>query len=70
MAYSYPAYPYPSVDPYNQPAAVRRYQIREKIFSLGDTFKIKDETGQDVFMVRSKIFSVGNKLSLEDMTGK
>ncbi|CAF4441550.1 unnamed protein product [Rotaria magnacalcarata] len=50
--------------------AVRRYQIREKIFSLGDNFKIKDELGQDVYTVRSKLFSVGDKLVLEDMAGK
>jgi uncharacterized protein YxjI len=66
--YPYPAYPYG--DPYNQPVAVRRYQIREKIFSLGDNFKIRDELGQDVFTVRSKLFSLGNKLILEDMCGK
>lgn len=48
----------------------RRYQIREKIFSLGDNFKIKDEAGQDVFTVRSKLFSIGDKLVLEDMAGK
>ena len=51
-------------------ARTRRYQIREKIFSLGDNFKIKDESGQDVFTVRSKLFSVGDKLVLEDMNGK
>ncbi|CAF3150934.1 unnamed protein product [Rotaria socialis] len=49
--------------------AVRRYQIREKIFSLGDNFKIKDEIGQDVYTVRSKLFSAGDKLVLEDMAG-
>ena len=47
-----------------------RYQIRQKMFSLGDNFKIKDEMGQDVFTVRSEIFTMGNKLVLEDMAGK
>jgi uncharacterized protein YxjI len=68
MAYSYPVYP--SAVPIYQPVPVCRYQIREKIFSIGDAFKIKDELGRDVFTVRSKIFSIGNKLALEDITGK
>uniref|UniRef100_A0A914Y4Z8 Uncharacterized protein n=1 Tax=Panagrolaimus superbus TaxID=310955 RepID=A0A914Y4Z8_9BILA len=51
------------------PPPARRYQIREKIFSLGDNFKIKDEAGEPVFTVRSKIFSIGDKLVLEDMAG-
>ena len=55
---------------YQQATSTRRYQIREKFFSIGDNFKIKDESGQDVFTVRSKIFSIGDKLVLEDMAGK
>lgn len=68
MAYAYPTYP--GAAPYHQPVTIRRYQIREKIFSIGDNFKIKDEFGQDVFTVRSKILSFGNKLVLEDVAGK
>jgi uncharacterized protein YxjI len=66
MAYSM----YPSADQYQQAMPARRYQIREKIFSLGDNFKIKDEMGQDVYTVRSKLFTMGNNLVLEDMAGK
>jgi uncharacterized protein YxjI len=66
MAYS----TYPSEDPYQKAMPARRYQIREKIFSLGDNFKIKDEMGQDVYTVRSKLLSLGDKLVLEDMAGK
>ncbi len=61
---------YSSTDQYKQEMSTRRYQIREKIFSIGDQFSIKDEMGQDVYTVRSKIFSVGNKLVIEDMAGK
>ncbi|CAF1184675.1 unnamed protein product [Adineta steineri] len=60
---------YPPVDLYRQSPSFRRYQIREKIFSFGDNFKIKDEMGQDVYTVRSKFLSVGDKLVLEDMAG-
>ena len=54
----------------HQTTSTRRYQIREKIFSLGDNFKIKDESGQNVFTVRSKNFTIDDKLVLEDMAGK
>ena len=66
MAYS----TYPSKDQHQQPMSARRYQIRQKIFSLGDNFTIKDEMGRDVFTVRSKLLSFSDKLALEDMAGK
>jgi uncharacterized protein YxjI len=49
---------------------VRRYQVREKILSVGDQFKIKDELGNDMFIVKSKILSIGDSLILEDTNGK
>ena len=55
---------------YGQVMGTRRYQVREKMFSLGDSFRIQDAFGQDVFTVRSKFLSVGDKLILEDMLGK
>jgi uncharacterized protein YxjI len=68
MAHLYPVYP--CTDPYCQSVSVRRYQIRQRIFSFGDKFTIKDELGQGVFAVRGKAFSLGRKLALEDMAGK
>jgi len=59
---------YTSVDPYNQPVGVRRYQIRKKIFSFANMFTIKDEQDQATFTtVRGKTFSLSRKLTLEDM---
>lgn len=46
-----------------------RYQVREKIFSFGDNFVIKNEYGDDVFRVRGRVFSLGNKLTLENLAG-
>ncbi len=46
-----------------------RYVIRQKVFSLGDSFTIQDEQGADVFYVQGKVFSFGNKLSLSDCYG-
>ncbi|CAF3584546.1 unnamed protein product [Adineta steineri] len=46
-----------------------RYQIREKIFAFTNSFKIKDEFGQDKYTVRSKKWTLGKKLVLEDING-
>jgi uncharacterized protein YxjI len=46
-----------------------RYVIRQKVFSLGDSFTIKDEFGNDVFMVRQQLLSFGKKLRIYDMAG-
>ena len=46
-----------------------RYQMTQKLFSLGDDFTIKDATGVDVFFVDGKAFSMGDKLSFQDMNG-
>ena len=67
-AYMY-ANPYPP-PPLLPVPAVRRYQIRQKIFSFGDKFTITDEIGQPVLIVRGKVFSLARKLALEDMSGR
>ena len=46
-----------------------KFYMREKIFSIGDKFSIKDASGDDVFNVEGKIFSMGNKLKIHDMGG-
>lgn len=46
-----------------------RYLIRQRIFSFGDNFGIKDETGQDRYIIRGKVFSLGDKLKIEDLNG-
>lgn len=45
-----------------------RYIVRQKIFSLGDSFTIKDEFGNDIFMVRQQLLSFGKKLRIYDMS--
>ncbi len=44
-----------------------RYIIKQKIFSLGDRFTIKDEFENDVFVVQSKLFNIGRKLKIFDL---
>lgn len=47
-----------------------RYQVRQRIFSLGDNFAIKNEFGEEVFRVRGKVFSFGDKLRIESVYGE
>ena len=44
-----------------------RYVMKEKFFSFGDDFTIKDDSGRDVFFVDGKAISIGDKLSFQDM---
>jgi uncharacterized protein YxjI len=46
-----------------------RYKIRQRIFSFGDSFTIRDEYDNDRFEVRGKVFSFGDKLRIYDMAG-
>ncbi len=46
-----------------------RYMMKQKFWSLGNDFTIKDEHGQDVLLVDGAAFSWGDKLSLQDMSG-
>jgi uncharacterized protein YxjI len=46
-----------------------RYQLKQKIWSWGDTFVIRDEQGEPAFQVIGKVFSWGDKLSFQDMAG-
>lgn len=44
-----------------------RYIIKQKFFSLGDSFAIKNEAGNDIFIVRSQLLSFGKKLRIFDL---
>ena len=46
-----------------------RYVMRQKLLSLSDSFTIKNEQEQDVFLVKGKLFSFGDKLSFQDLSG-
>lgn len=45
------------------------YLMKQKLFSWGDDFTIKDDSGQDHFFVDGNAFSLGNQLSFQDMAG-
>ncbi len=46
------------------------YQIRQKIFSFGDDFTIRNGNGEEVLVVKGKVFSLGNKLRINNMQGE
>jgi uncharacterized protein YxjI len=47
-----------------------RYLMRQKVFSFGDHFVIKDEADNDRFLVEGKVFSLGDKLDFQDLHGR
>ena len=46
-----------------------RYVLKQKFWSWGDDFTIKNEAGQDRFFVDGKALSFGDKLSFQDLQG-
>jgi len=46
-----------------------RYVMSQRLFSLGDDFRIKTEDGRDAFVVDGKLLSIGDKFSLQDLAG-
>lgn len=47
-----------------------RYVMKQKLWSLGNDFTIKDAAGNDHFFVDGKALSLGDKLSFQDMSGR
>jgi len=46
-----------------------RYVLKQKFWSWGDDFRIRDADGKDAFFVDGRAFSWGDKLSFQDMQG-
>jgi len=44
--------------------------MKQQLFSWGDDFLIKDETGEDRYFVDGKAFTLGDRLSFQDMAGR
>ena len=44
--------------------------IKQKVFSWGDKFTVKDEAGRDRYYVEGEIFTWGKKLHVYDMAGR
>lgn len=52
-----------------QPGGEHRYQMREKLASIGDDFWIENGTGQRVYKVDGKALRVRDTLKIRDMQG-
>ena len=48
---------------------MQQFQIKQRVFSLGDTYDITDAQGDPVYQVRGAAFSFGNQLDLLDAQG-
>lgn len=46
-----------------------RYLMKQKLFSFGDDFRIRDEAGRDAYFVDGKVLTIRDKLSFQDMDG-
>ena len=46
-----------------------RYVLKQKFWSWGDDFHIRDASSNNVFFVDGRAFSWGNKLSFQDLAG-
>ena len=44
--------------------------IKEKVFSWGDKFTVKDAYGEDKYVVEGEVFSWGKKLHVYDRSGR
>jgi uncharacterized protein YxjI len=51
------------------PAGTRRFQMREKMFAIGDDFWIEDESGAKVYRVNGKAMHLRETFILEDASG-
>ncbi len=46
-----------------------RFYVKQKVFSIGDTYSIYDEMENEVYRVYGRIFTIGAKLELQDSSG-
>jgi uncharacterized protein YxjI len=46
-----------------------RYLLKQKLFSWGSDYYIKNEAGADVYFVDGQAFTIGDKLSFQDLNG-
>ena len=49
---------------------MRSYQMRQKLFSLRDQFRIRDAEGNDVYVVKGRLISIRDRFSFEDVHGR
>ena len=48
---------------------MERFQLRQKIFSFGDDYVVKDQSGRERYRVDGKVFTLRNTLAFDDLHG-
>ena len=46
-----------------------RFVMKQKLFSFGDDFYVKDAADREIYFVDGKAFSIGDQLSFQDLEG-
>ena len=46
-----------------------RFLMKQRLFSFGDDFYVKDAADRDIYFVDGKAFSLGDQLSFQDLEG-
>lgn len=49
---------------------MRRYRMKQKLFSLRNQFRIQDSAGNDVYTVSGKLISLRDRLTFSDVEGE
>jgi len=49
---------------------MRSYQMRQRLFSLRDQFRIRDAEGNEVYVVKGRLISIRDRFSFEDVHGR
>jgi uncharacterized protein YxjI len=47
-----------------------RFVMRQRWFSLGDDYAIRDESGRDAYIVDGRVLCLGDQLSVQDPSGR
>lgn len=47
-----------------------KYQVREKLFAIGDDYWIEDEHGEKAYLVDAKVLRIRDTFELKDQTGR
>lgn len=47
-----------------------KYMMKQKFFSFGDKFTIKDERENDAYLIEGAVFTIGDKLKFRNVLGE
>jgi uncharacterized protein YxjI len=62
--------PQANIPPHPQAQHMKRYFMKQKVWTIAERFIIRDEYNNPMFYVKGKVFSIGDKLKFYDMDGR